>query len=202
MYLEIANLSAPDIDRLVEALLFVADGPVSLEDLAKALEQDKELVEQATKRLGENLSGRGLRIARLGNRLQLTTAPDTGPAIERFLGISSSTKLSAAALESLGIVAYRQPITRAQIEAIRGVNSDGVIRTLLARSLIAPLGRLQQAGRPIILGTTFEFLQYFGIESLDELPKLPDLKDDHATPASDSETPLHPAEERPSPPTS
>ena len=87
-------------------------------------------------------------------------------------------KLSAAALESLAIIAYRQPITRAAIEGVRGVNSEGVLRTLLARSLVAPVGRLEQAGRPILYGTTFEFLQYFGIGSLAELPPLPDGDDD------------------------
>ncbi|MHA1572719.1 MAG: SMC-Scp complex subunit ScpB, partial [Alphaproteobacteria bacterium] len=119
----------------------------------------------------------GLHVTRVGTRVQLVTMPDAAPVVERFLGISRSGKLSGAALETLAIIAYRQPITRAQIEAIRGVNSDGVIRTLQAKALVAPVGRLEQAGRPILLGTTFEFLQYFGIQSLDELPSLPELED-------------------------
>jgi segregation and condensation protein B len=107
----------------------------------------------------------------------MVSSPEAAPAIERLLGLSHSAKLSSAALETLAIIAYRQPITRAQVEAIRGVNSDSVIRTLLARSLVVPVGQLEQAGRPELLGTTFEFLQYFGIRSLEELPSLPELED-------------------------
>ena len=145
--------------------------------MATALQADGKVVEQTIRRLCDRWGQRGLCIVRAGDRVQMVTAPDIGPVIERFLGITSSAKLSAAALETLAIVAYRQPITRAQVEAVRGVNSDGVIRTLLARSLIAPVGRMQQAGRPILFGTTFEFLQYFGIESLEELPRLTDPED-------------------------
>lgn len=161
----------------MEALLFVADGPVALEDLARALESDSKAVRQTVERLTEASSGRGLRIVRAGSRVQMVTMPEAGPAVERFLGLNLSTRLSPAALETLAIIAYRQPITRPQIDALRGVNSDGVIRTLIARSLITPVGRLEQVGRPILLGTTFEFLQYFAIESLDELPSLPELED-------------------------
>jgi segregation and condensation protein B len=168
------NLS---IDALLEALLFVADGPVSLDDLARALDVTPETLEEAVQRLIATGAQRGLRVAHVGRRLQMVTAPEAAPVIERFLGLANTGKLSAAALEALAIVAYRQPITRAQIEAIRGVNSDGVLRTLLARGLIAPVGRLEQAGRPVLYGTTFEFLQYFGIQSLDELPSLPELED-------------------------
>ncbi|MBC7236856.1 MAG: SMC-Scp complex subunit ScpB [Chloroflexi bacterium] len=163
-----------EIERGIEALLFVADGPASVEDLARALETEPEVVEGAIHRLECSLRSRGLRIVRMGRRVQMVTAPDMAPLIERFLGISSASKLSSAALETLAIIAYRQPVTRAQVEAIRGVNSDGVIRTLLARSLIQVVGHLEQAGRPELLGTTPEFLQYFGLCSLDELPPLPE----------------------------
>lgn len=112
-------------------------------------------------------------IVRSGQRVQLATAPDTVDVIERFLGVSGSSKLSGAAMEALAIIAYRQPITRAQVDAVRGVNSDGVMRTLQARQLIQPMGRLEQAGRPVIYGTTFEFLEYFGIPSIESLPPLP-----------------------------
>lgn len=164
------------LDSLIEALLFVADSPIDIEDLAKALQVDGQSVEQALQKLTTRLSQGGLRISRVGTRVQMVTAPEAGPAIERFLGVSHSAKLSPAALETLAIIAYRQPITRAQIEAIRGTNSDGVIRTLIAKGLVAPVGRVEQAGRPVLLGTTFEFLQYFGIQSLAELPSLPDLE--------------------------
>jgi segregation and condensation protein B len=104
----------------------------------------------------------------------MITVPGAAPAIERFLGMDRSGRLSAAALETLAIIAYRQPITRARLESVRGVSSDGVLRTLQAKELVAPVGRLEQVGRPILYGTTFEFLQYFGIASLEELPHLPD----------------------------
>jgi len=168
-------LDRADINRLVESLLFVADGPVSLDDLAKALESDPTEVEGAVAGLVADSAFRGLRVVRSGRMVQMVTMPEASPAIERLLGLSSTTGLSRAALETLAIIAYRQPITRAEIAAIRGVNSDGVIRTLMARSLVASVGWLPQVGRPILLGTTFEFLRYFCIPSLDELPSLPEL---------------------------
>ena len=104
----------------------------------------------------------------------MVTAPEASEAVERYLGTDHAPKLSAAALEALAIVAYRQPVTRAQLEGVRGVNCDGVLRTLTARGLVVPVGRLEQAGRPVLYGTTFDFLEYLGIGSLEELPKLPD----------------------------
>ena len=161
----------------MESLLFVADGPVKLEDLAKALKSDLTEVEQAVQSLIAASSQRGLRVVRSGRLVQMVTMPEASPAIECFLGLNPSGSLSSAALETLAIIAYRQPITRPEVAAIRGVNSDGVIRTLMARSLIESLGWLPQAGRPILLGTTFEFLRHFSIASLDELPSLPELAD-------------------------
>lgn len=164
-------------EQLVEALLFVAEGPLRAEDLARALGCDVEDVHAALERLQASLAGRGLRLACAGHRIQLVTAPGAADAVARFLGGDPSTRLSAAALETLAIIAYRQPVTRAQVEAIRGVNSDGVIRTLVARGLVETVGRLEQVGRPELLGTTLEFLQYFGISSLGELPALPEFED-------------------------
>jgi segregation and condensation protein B len=164
-------LGSLNIECLLEALLFVADGPAALEDLAQALECDLAAVETAIAQLASSLAEHGLCITRLGSRVQMVTSPDASAAIERFLGVGGHSRLSPAALETLAVIAYRQPITRAQIDAIRGVNSDGVLRTLLARSLITPAGRLEQAGRPIVFSTTFEFLQYLGLRSLDELPR-------------------------------
>jgi segregation and condensation protein B len=156
----------------VESLLFVADAPVSVSHLAEALERDEQDVEAALQTLAEGYAGRGVRLQRKGNRVQLASAPEAAPAIERFLGLSQSGKLSAAALEALAIVAYEQPVTRPQIEAIRGVSSDGVLRTLLSKGLIEEVGRLETVGHPVLFGTTFEFLQYFGLSSLEELPPL------------------------------
>jgi segregation and condensation protein B len=148
---------------------------VSLDDLARALQVCRDEMEQSVERLLRASAGRGTHIVYAGQRVQMVTAPDAAPYVEQFLGLDLSSKLSAAALETLAIIAYRQPITRAQIDAIRGVNSDGVIRSLIAKSLVAPVGRLEQVGRPVLLGTTLEFLQYFGVQSLAELPSLPEL---------------------------
>lgn len=165
------------LSRILESLLFVADEPLSLGELSELTETEPEAIEKAMAMLQETLRGRGLMAIRSGDSFQLDTIPESTPFVERYLGDGHHNSLSAAALETLAIIAYRQPITRAQIDAIRGVDSAGVTRTLLARSLIRPLGRLQQAGRPMVLGTTFEFLEYFGLESLDELPPLPDFED-------------------------
>jgi len=161
-----------NLASLVESLLFVAEGPVTLEQLAHALEADAGQVQQALNELAGRYNGRGLRLQWQGEQVQLVSAPEAAPHIERFLGLESSGKLSTAALETLAIIAYRQPVTRAQIEAVRGVSCDGVLRTLLHRGLIEPVGRLEQVGRPILYGTTFEFLRYFGLRDLSELPPL------------------------------
>ena len=160
------------IERLIEALLFVADGPVAIEHLAAVLRVDADKVETSLDILGQTLAERGLRLVRERAHAQLVSAPDAAPYVQEFLGLDSAGKLSPAALETLAIIAYRKPITRAQVEAIRGVNSDAVIRSLLAKSLITPVGRLEQAGRPVLYATTFEFLQYFGLGSPEELPRL------------------------------
>jgi segregation and condensation protein B len=166
------------VASLLESLLFVADEPVAVSQLAKVLEVEVKSIEEALERLRAEYSRRGLRIQRKGERVQMVTAPEAAPHIERFLGLQLSGKLSTAALETLAIVAYQQPITRARIEAVRGVNCDGVLRTLTRKGLIEEIGRLEQAGRPILYGTTFEFLQYFGLQDLAELPPLEDKGDE------------------------
>lgn len=172
-----SDLEPMDAERLIEAILFVAEDPVSLQDLASALQTDRDVVKEALNRLVQDTEKRGVCIVQQNTHVQMVTAPDTSSVIERFLGVDRSRSLSSAALETLSIIAYRQPVTRAEIEAIRGVDSSGVLRTLDGRSLIESVGRLEQAGRPILYGTTFEFLQYFGIDSLKELPDLPQLED-------------------------
>jgi segregation and condensation protein B len=159
----------------LESLLFVASEPTSVESLASALEITTDQVEQALAVLKAEYAHRGLRLQRKGQRLQLVTAPEAADIIRRFLGLELTGKLSPAALETLAIVAYRQPITRAQVEAIRGVNSDSVMRTLVNRGLIEEQGRLERVGRPVIFGTTFEFLQQFGLTGLDQLPQIEEL---------------------------
>ena len=169
--------STPTIDydhlaRLLESLLFVAGEPAPIQRLASALQVETEDVELGLLHLAEQLQERGIRLQRHHDTVQLVTMPEAADVVEAYLGLDLTTKLSRAALETLAIIAYRQPITRPQIEAIRGVSSDGVIRTLLHRGLIQEVGRLDTAGRPVLFGTTPDFLNYFGISSLDELPPL------------------------------
>ena len=161
-----------NLEKLLEGLLFVADEPVSAGRLAQALEVSPAVVERALANLQAAAATRGVRLQRVGSRVQLVTAPETASYIERFLGLELQSRLSEAALEALTIVAYEQPVTRAQVEAVRGVNSDSVLRTLVSKGLIEEVGRLDAVGRPILYGTTFEFLQFFGLESLDDLPDI------------------------------
>ncbi|HBY95687.1 MAG: SMC-Scp complex subunit ScpB [Ardenticatenaceae bacterium] len=156
----------------LETLLFVAEVPVSPETLAQALECSPEAVVAGLQTLSDRLAATGLRLQYFRGRVQLVTAPELAPFVERFLGLDLSSKLSTAALETLAIIAYRQPVTRLAIDEIRGVNSGGVLRTLLARELVEEVGRLDTVGHPILYGTTFQFLRYFGLSSLDELPPL------------------------------
>jgi segregation and condensation protein B len=157
---------------LVESLLFVANEPVSIEQLAAAIEVPAEEIEEALKNLAEACMQRGVRLQQRGRRVQMVTAPEASDSVRRFLGLELSGRLSPAAMETLAIIAYRQPMTRVEVEGIRGVNSDSTIRTLLNRGLIEEQGRLDQPGRPIVYGTTFDFLQQFGLTTLDQLPPL------------------------------
>jgi segregation and condensation protein B len=156
----------------IESLLFVAGEPVSCGRLAAVLQAADEQVEVALAELEAEYEGRGFRLQRKGDRAQLVTAPEAAEAVRVFLGLELSSKISPAALETLAIVAYRQPVTRAEIESVRGVSSDSVLRTLVNRGLVEEQGRLEQVGRPIIYATTFEFLQQFGLTSLEQLPPL------------------------------
>lgn len=160
-----------ELDTLVESLLFVADRAATVEDLATALEVDKEQIESALETLSAAYQKRGIRVQRKGDRLQLVSAPEAGPQIERFLGLEISGRPSQAALEALAIVAYRQPVTRAQVDAIRGVNSDGVLRSLVRRGLLEEVGRAETVGHPILYGITFEFLQQFGLTNVKDMPQ-------------------------------
>lgn len=159
---------------LVESLLFVAPEPVKVTSLAAALEENPDRVEEAIQHLVACQADRGLRVQRQGERVQLVTAPEAAVYVERFLGLDLTTRLTPAALEALAIIAYKQPVTRAQIDEVRGVSSDGVLRTLLHRGLVEQGERLDTAGRPFHYRTTFDFLQHFGLQSLDDLPPLED----------------------------
>jgi segregation and condensation protein B len=164
-------LPSPSI--LLESLLFVASGPVSPSRLAAALDVSPATVRELLQVLEEQYKHRGLRLQWSGNGLvQLTTAPEAAAAVERFLGLEVTSRLSQAALETLAIVAYMQPVTRPQIDQVRGVNSDGALRSLLSKGMIEEIGRLEKPGRPILYGTTPDFLQSFGLGALAEMPPL------------------------------
>lgn len=150
----------------------MAPEPLSVRDLAQALECTEQQVHAALEQCEQEQAGRGVRLQRLGERLQLATVPEAAPYIERLLGLQISTRLSTAALETLAIVAYRQPVTRPEIEFLRGVDCSGVLRTLLYLGLIEEQGRAARPGRPFLYGTTFDFLRHFGLQSLAELPPL------------------------------
>jgi segregation and condensation protein B len=156
----------------LEAMLFISSGLVSVGQLAKALNATESEVDGALRELETHYKemGHGLRLMRVKTRVQLTTAPELNESIEEFLGLEATSTLSQAALETLAIIAYKQPVTRPEVDVIRGVNSDGVMRTLLSKGLIEELGRADTPGRPIFYGTSPEFLQYFGLETLDALP--------------------------------
>ncbi|NMB69374.1 MAG: SMC-Scp complex subunit ScpB [Chloroflexi bacterium] len=162
--------SVLSLEARIEALLFVASAPVSLQQLAEALQCPLAEIEAGLDALETLYANRGLALQRHESRVQITTHPVAGELIERFLGLEASQRLSRAALEALAIIAYQQPVTRPGIDAIRGVNSDGVMKSLLSKGLIQEVGRAEGPGRPILYGTTTAFLQHFGLNSLDALP--------------------------------
>jgi len=163
----------PDLLAALEAVLFVAEEPVELGEVARALDVSVAAVRGLVDRLAEQYAGRGLRIQRQGGKAQIVTAPEMGGYVLRFLGARTEQRLSAAALETLAIIAYRQPITRPALEAIRGVNCDHAIATLRGRGLIEEVGRAEGVGRPVLFGTTMQFLEHFGLSDPGELPPLP-----------------------------
>ncbi|MGH6912297.1 MAG: SMC-Scp complex subunit ScpB [Geminicoccales bacterium] len=156
----------------LEALLFVASEPVEIEVIASALEWPPADVEREIERLAEALKQerRGVMVQRHAGKVQLVSAPRFGALIERFLAVERKVRFSEAALETLAIIAYRQPITRAEIEAVRGVDCSGVLATLVAREMIEVTGRRATIGNPLLYGTTDAFLRQFGIEKLEQLP--------------------------------
>jgi len=156
----------------IEAMLFVSAEPVPVAQLSQALDVTASVVERGLKELDESLATRGLRLQRNAGRVQLTTAPELAPLVELFLGLEATTHLSRAALETLAIIAYQQPCTRPQVDSIRGVNSDGMMKSLLSKGLVQEAGRTDGPGRPILYSTTPEFLQHFGLGSITELPPL------------------------------
>ena len=169
----VASLITPLAAQL-EALLLVAGDTATVEALAHALKVSKDAVEEGLDALDRHYeeTGHGARLQRLGARVQLATAAEHAGVVARFLGVPERTRLSPAALETLAIVAYRQPVTRPEIESIRGVNCDHVMRSLLDQGLIEERGRADTPGRPAVYGTTMTFLEALGLRTLDDLPPL------------------------------
>jgi segregation and condensation protein B len=159
---------------LLEALLLAAADAATIDELAAAAEAPRQRVEAALSAMAAT-NHRGWRVVRLDDRVQLATAPRFAAQVRRFLGLDRQTRLTAASLETLAIVAYRQPVTRAEIEAIRGVDSSAVLSSLLSRDLIEVVGRAVALGNPLQYGATPALLQHFGLSSLDELPPLGEI---------------------------
>ena len=167
----VPSITLPELAALMEAFLLVTTEAPTVEDLAKGAGVEPDQVVAALDLLNADAS-RGWVVQRHGRKVQLATAPRFAERVRTFLGLDRETRLSSAALETLAIVAYQQPVTRAEIDAIRGVDSSGVLATLHARELIEPVARLQTVGNPIQYGTTTAFLQHFGLRSLADLPPL------------------------------
>ncbi len=159
---------------IIEAILFVAGEPVNVSDLAHALDLTVSELIPALDQLRDeyDLDERGLKLNRYGESVQLSTRAEYAPYIERLLQPIQKQSLSQAAMETLSIVAYRQPVTKTEIESVRGVKCDYSVQSLMTKGLIEEVGRKETLGRPILYGTTELFLQHFGIESLNDLPEL------------------------------
>ncbi len=165
------ELSEEELGALVEAILLVSPEPPTIEEIAAGTELDAEDIEIGVAWL-EDQQNRGWIVQRHGRRLSLATHPRFADKIRLFLGLDREAKLTSASLETLALIAYQQPVTRSEIERVRGVDSSGVIAKLHARGLVEPVARLATVGNPIQYGTTAEFLSHFGLQSLDELPPL------------------------------
>ncbi|MEX1047694.1 MAG: SMC-Scp complex subunit ScpB [Actinomycetota bacterium] len=164
--------------RALEAVLFVTDEPLPTEVLAQALEANSKDVEQAIAELASELEERGIVLRNVAGGWRLTTHPEAAPFVERFVLTSRHARLTKASLETLAIVAYKQPVTRHQIAAIRGVDSEGVLHTLIDRGLVDEAGHEDSPGRPLLYSTTPEFLERMGLPSVAALPPIAPLLDE------------------------
>ncbi len=169
-----ASLLTPEqLRSVVESLLFVAGRPLELAELRRLLLVEETRLREAVQALAADCEQqkRGIRVQRLGTTVQFVSAPENARFVAALLGLPTQVKLTTAALETLAVVAYRQPITRSQIEFIRGVNSDRALSSLMQHALVSEVGRAGTVGRPMLFGTTPEFLQQFGLTSLEALPQ-------------------------------
>lgn len=172
-------LEEQEVKGILEAILYVSHEPLSLEKITQVMGLPKLTVHNAMQSLQHNYDeeGRGLRIVEIAGGFQMVTRPDCAPWIKRLQKVKASPKVSRSALETLAIIAYKQPIVRAEIEQIRGVETSGVLRTLLEQKLVRIVGRQDVPGRPILYGTSKEFLQRFGLRDLRDLPPLREFKE-------------------------
>ena len=190
-------MDTQDFARIIEALLFASEQPLSVPQLREVLsEGDEASIRQAIDSLREHyrVSRRAFTIEEVAGGFQMATDPQLAPWIRTLYKEAKTDRLSGAALETLAIIAYRQPMTRAEIEQIRGVNVDGVMKTLMEKAVIKILGRKEVPGRPLIYGTTKEFLQYFGLNSLADLPSLAEVaRPQSPTPVAEATAAVAPA---------
>ncbi len=169
-----------ELAKIIEAILFVSGEPVQLGAVARALEVTELEVSAAADELASDYdyNRRGICLKRFGTHIQLSTRPDYAPQIEKLLQPIQKQSLSQAALETLAVVAYKQPVTRLDIEAVRGVKCDYSVQSLMNKGLIEEVGRKETLGRPILYGTTDAFLSHFGLTSLQDLPQPPESQQD------------------------
>ena len=162
----------------IEAILFVAGEAVSIRDMAKALQIDEKELKVALKEIGSeyDYEQRGFMLKRFGDKVQLATRPLYSEDVLRLLQPVQQQSLSQAAMETLAVVAYKQPVTRAEVEQIRGVKCDYSLQSLMMKGLIQEAGRKDTIGRPILYATTDTFLSHFGIQGLEDLPPLPETE--------------------------
>lgn len=172
-------MDAEELKNVIEALLFTARGPISVDEIQRVVEQFPPAVIKETifkLRNEYEINRRGICIAEIAGGFRMCTRAEFSPFLRKFHQIESSEKLSKPALETLAIIAYKQPVVRSEVEAIRGVDAGGVIGTLLQKGLIRVMGRKKSPGTPLIYGTTDEFLHYFGLANLDGLPEMKELE--------------------------
>ena len=169
-----------ELAKIIEAILFVSGEPVQLGAVARALEVTELEVSAAADELASDYdyNRRGICLKRFGSHIQLSTRPDYAPQIEKLLQPIQKQSLSQAALETLAVVAYKQPVTRLDIEAVRGVKCDYSVQSLMNKGLIEEVGRKETLARPILYGTTDAFLSHFGLTSLEDLPQPPESQQD------------------------
>jgi len=170
----VKDVSNPRIKNILESLLFVSNKPLTPEELAPIIGIPENLILAAFEELVIEFENKGIQVVKVAGGWQIVTRVENAEYVDKLLNSPIVTTLSPAALESLAIIAYKQPVTRLEIENIRGVMSDGVVKTLLDKRMIREVGKSDSVGRPILYGTTIEFLRHFGLKDLGDLPALPE----------------------------